>query len=192
MEINLYRIIERTKVAGPGYRFCLWVQGCSRHCEGCMAVETWPFDKGTPMETDDILDLIVKTPSIEGITCLGGEPFEQAEAVGILAKKVKARGLSVTVFTGYIYDELIAKNDNKINCLLEVTDLLIDGPFIQEQFDLSRPWVGSANQRYHFLTDRYSKDDLKDINNQIEVRISSDGKVLINGMGNFDKISRII
>lgn len=192
MVIQVHRIIERTKMAGPGYRFCLWVQGCSRHCDGCMAVETWPFDAGMPMETDCVFNLIAATPNIEGVTFLGGEPFEQAEAVGDLAEKVKHEGMSVTVFTGYVYDELIAKNDSNIKHLLEMTDLLIDGPFIREQFDLNRPWVGSANQRYLFLTDRYSEDDLKDINNQIEVRISPDGKTLINGMGDFSKIRKLI
>lgn len=192
MKIRIHRIIANTKTAGPGHRFCIWVQGCSHHCKGCMAVETWDFDGGQLMETDDIFDMITHTTDIEGVTFLGGEPFEQAKAVSILAGMIQSLGLSVTVFTGYTYDELIKKNDLDINNLISATDLLIDGRFMEEKFDLSRPWVGSSNQRYHFLTKRYCETDISNIKNKIEIRISPNGKILINGMGDFKDIKKII
>jgi anaerobic ribonucleoside-triphosphate reductase activating protein len=157
-----------------------------------MAVETWDFDGGQLMETDDIFDMITHTSDIEGVTFLGGEPFEQAKAVSILAGMIQSLGLSVTVFTGYTYDELIIKNDLDINNLISATDLLIDGRFMEEKFDLSRPWVGSSNQRYHFLTKRYCETDISNIKNKIEIRISPNGKILINGMGDFKDIKKII
>ncbi len=192
MVIRVYRILERTKMAGPGWRFCLWVQGCGRHCEGCMAEETWDYDGGAEMSTESVFERISAVKDIEGITFLGGEPLDQAAAVYELVQRCRPFGLSVTVFTGYTYEELLSKNDRNINDLLSATDLLIDGPFIQRQFDLSRPWVGSANQQYRFLTEKYSESDIKDVRNQIEVRISKNGETLVNGMGNFDKIKKLI
>jgi anaerobic ribonucleoside-triphosphate reductase activating protein len=129
---------------------------------------------------------------IEGITFLGGEPFEQPEAVAALAELSQAAGLSVVTFTGFRYEELRSFDNRLVKLLLNATDLLIDGPFIREQFDLSRPWVGSSNQRFHFLTERYNENDLSGIHNQIEVRIAPNGKTLINGMGDFSKIKKIL
>lgn len=192
MKIQIYRSLERTKMAGPGWRFCLWVQGCSRHCKGCMAKETWPHDGGNSMDTKTLFQQISATRNIEGVTFLGGEPFEQSEAVAALARQAQAIGLSVVTFTGLNYEELLADENMYTRRLLDTTDLLIDGLFVQEQFDLSRPWVGSSNQRFFFLTDRYSESDLEGISNQIEVRIASNGKTFINGMGDFAKIKKLL
>jgi len=192
MKIQIYRLLERTKMAGPGQRFCIWVQGCSRHCEGCMAKETWPHDGGNIMDTEKLFQQITVTPDIEGITFLGGEPFEQPEAVAALAEQTQSVGFSVVTFTGFTYKELFSLNDPHIQSLLNATDLLIDGSFIQDQFDLSRPWVGSSNQQFHFLSARYSESDLEDIHNQIEVRVAPNGETLINGMGDFTKIKKLL
>ena len=69
-------------------------------------------------------------------------------------------------------------------------DLLIDGGFEQDKFDLSRPWVGSSNQRYYFLTDFYTPEILQKYKNKIEARISKDGRLELNGMGDFGKVSK--
>lgn len=143
------------------------------------------------METEDIIKRMLSVSSIEGITFLGGEPMEQTEAVYEIAQAAQAVALTVTVFTGYTYRELLDKNDAYVSNLLGVTDLLIDGPFLQEKFDLARPWVGSSNQQYHFFTDKYSESDLVGVRNQVEVRIFSDGKALVNGMGDFEKIKKL-
>ena len=192
MQIQVYHLLERTKMAGPGQRFCIWVQGCNRHCTGCMAEETWSHDGGNAMSTDVLWEKIINTCDIEGITFLGGEPLEQPEAVAALAEQAQATGLSVVIFTGFTYKELLADVDPNIHRLLSSADLLIDGPFMQEQFDLSRPWVGSLNQQFNFLTDRYNYDDLSGIQNQIEIRIDKNGKTLINGMGDFSKIRKLL
>jgi len=190
MRIQIHRLLERTAMAGPGQRFCIWVQGCSRHCEGCMARETWPPQGGTPMDTDALFARIVKA-DIEGITFLGGEPFGQAKAAAALAGQARAAGLSVVTFTGFTYEELLASGEARALRLLDATDLLIDGPYIQAQSDLSRPWVGSANQRYRFLTGRYNENDLA-TPNRIEVRIARDGTALVNGMGDFSEIKTLL
>lgn len=192
MRLQVHRILDSTLMAGPGRRFCVWVQGCSRHCEGCAASDTWAFDGGMPMDTDALFSQIAATPHIEGVTFLGGEPFEQAEAVAALAEAAQNGGLSVVTFTGYTLPALREGAIKAADALLCATDLLIDGPFERARFDLSRPWVGSANQRYHFLTGRYGPDDLVGVKNRVEVRIAPDGSALVNGMGDFDAIKNLL
>ena len=190
MQINVYKFIKKTNAEGPGQRFCLWVQGCSRHCKGCFAKETWTHRPNKIMEIDELFSLITAQNDIEGITFLGGEPFEQAKALAKLAKMVKNEGLSVLTFTGNRYEELKNAQNNDYDELLAQTDLLIDGGFEEEKFDLSRPWVGSKNQRYIFLTDRYNENEIKNCKNKIEVRIAKNGFIFINGMGDFNAIER--
>lgn len=188
--LNIYKIIERTEVEGPGVRFCIWVQGCKKHCPECFAKETWEFGAGQNYTTDEIFSRIMAQKDIEGVTFLGGEPFEQAQELVVLAKKIKAQNLSVVCFTGYTIEELKAKNSSAVNRFLKYIDLLIDGGFEKEKFDLSRPWVGSSNQRYIFLSDFYSQEDIVQYKNKIEARIGLDGKLEINGMGDFDRIKK--
>lgn len=197
MKLRVFNIIKNTKVEGPGNRYCIWVQGCSRHCKGCQAVHTWAHDKGELYDVEDIIEDIFNAAynshsvrseesHIEGVTFLGGEPFEQAEALGIIAERVKEKGLSVLCFTGGKLEEL---RENPVNKkLLDNTDLLIDGEFIEELTDYSRPWCGSSNQRYHFLTDRYNEEIFTKYKNKVEVNISKNGQIFMNGMGNFDEI----
>lgn len=189
MEINVYKYLPITKVEGPGTRFCIWVQGCSRHCDGCWAKNTWSFEPNQLITVDEMFELIQGQKEIEGVTFLGGEPFEQAGALSKLAEKVRAVGLSVLTFTGGCYEDLKNSNDEDILSLLNNTDLLIDGQFLKSEFDLSRPWVGSKNQRYIFLTDRYSIDEIMTYKNKAEIRIDKDGGFFINGMGNFEDLS---
>lgn len=188
--LNLYKIIPLTEVEGPNKRFCLWVQGCKKHCVGCWAKETWEFGVGTDYSVEKLTELIQNQKEIEGVTFLGGEPFEQAEPLSRIAQNVKKLGLSVVCFTGYTIEELRAKNSQAVNKLLENIDLLVDGGFEKDNFDLSRPWVGSSNQRYIFLTDFYSPEEIKKYKNKVEVRISEGGKLEINGMGDFERIKK--
>lgn len=190
MKLWIHRIIERTKVEGPNTRFCIWVQGCSRGCKGCYAKKTWDKSQGTVYSVDDIFARIKARKDIEGVTFLGGEPFEQAAALGLLAKKCKEIGLGVLTFTGGNYEDLRAQQDKDIDLLLNNTDLLIDGKFDVEKLDYSRPWVGSSNQRYLFLTDRYCEADIEKAGNKVEIRFEKSGRILLNGMGDFDKITR--
>lgn len=189
--LDVYRIIPNTSVEGPENRFCIWVQGCKKHCLGCWAKDTWAFDVGQKYSVESLFNqILAQKDNIEGVTFLGGEPFEQAKALAKLAKLVKSSGLSVVCFTGYLLEELKAKNDEFVDLLLSSIDLLIDGGFEQDKFDLSRPWVGSSNQRYYFLSDFYSPEILQKYKNKIEARISKDGSLEINGMGDFKKISK--
>ncbi len=190
MKLRVFNILKNTKVEGPGIRYCIWTQGCSRHCKGCQAVHTWSHSGGKLYDVKEIIEDIKKQKEIEGVTFLGGEPFEQAEACGVIAKEVKKNGLSVLCFTGGLLEDLSLDTKNKM--LLENTDLLIDGAFEIDKVDYSRPWCGSSNQRYHFLTDRYNEEIFTKYKNKVEVNISKSGVVFMNGMGNFEDIMRKI
>ncbi len=187
MQLRVFNIIKTTKAEGPGTRYCIWVQGCSKHCKGCQAVHTWSHNGGELYDVQDIIDDIRKfKDKLEGVTFLGGEPFEQAEALGIIAESIKNEGLSILCFTGGKLEELRENPANKR--LLDNIDLLIDGEYVKELTDYSRPWCGSSNQRYHFLTDRYNEDIFTTYKNKVEVNISKNGQIFMNGMGNFDEI----
>ena len=186
MKLRVFNIVKNTRVEGPEIRYCIWVQGCSRHCRGCQAVHTWPHNGGILYETSEIIEDIMSQKAIEGVTFLGGEPFEQAEALGIIAEAVKKSGLGVVCFTGGLLEELQKDKINKR--LLNNIDLLIDGEFMMDKVDYSRPWCGSSNQRYHFLTDRYNEEIFTKYKNKVEVNISKSGVIFMNGMGNFDEI----
>lgn len=186
MKLRVFNILKKTKVEGPGTRYCIWVQGCSRHCKGCQAVHTWLHSGGQLIEVKEIIADIAAQKDIEGVTFLGGEPFEQSEALGIIAENVRKAGLSVLCFTGALIEDLRVNPLNKK--LLNNIDLLIDGEFMIDKIDYSRPWCGSSNQRYHFLTSRYNDEIFAKYKNKVEVNISKSGVIFMNGMGNFDEI----
>lgn len=186
MKLRVSNILKKTRVEGPELRYCIWVQGCSRHCKGCQAVHTWSHTGGKLFDISDILSDIKKQEGIEGVTFLGGEPFEQAEALGLIAEEVQKLGLGVLCFTGDLLENL--RKEEKNEKLLSNIDLLIDGEFRINELDYSRPWCGSKNQRYHFLTNRYSEEIFDKYKNKVEVNVSKNGTVFINGMGNFEEI----
>lgn len=189
--IRAARILEKTRAEGPGLRFCLWVQGCTIRCPGCYAAALQPLDGGFPVEEEELIRRIRDlAPELEGVTFLGGEPFLQAEALARVAAAARAEGLSVLCFTGYVYEELLARDDAAVRALLEQTDLLLDGPYRQEERDFSRPLVGSRNQSFRFLTGRYTPRDLLAWKNRVEIRIGKDGICRLNGMGDFPALER--
>lgn len=183
-------IVDDTEAEGPGRRFAVWVQGCSLRCAGCCNPEMFDARRGTPQPIEELLARVPAT--VEGITLLGGEPFEQAPAAAAFARAVRARGLTVMVFTGYTLAELGARED--AGELLAVTDLLVDG-----RYDRTRPepppphgrrWLGSTNQVMHHLTSAYAIDDPRlRAANTIEIRLSR-GALSINGWPSADRIVR--
>src|SRR5205814_5009897 len=117
----------------------------------------------------------------EGITLLGGEPFAHAAGAAGLAKAVRRLGLTVMVFSGHTLEEIRACNDPVADELLAHTDILVDGPYVRELPETTRRWIGSANQRIHFLTDRYRADDpCWRERNPLEIRVR-DGEITVNG-----------
>ena len=191
MDIRINSYIPITNVEGVGARFAIWVQGCSIRCEGCANSHMWNFDGGTSYKICEFIEIIKSYKDrIEGITWLGGEPTEQIQAVTEISKTVQEIGLSVILFTGYKYSKL--KENKDFQTLIKYVDILIDGEYEQEKTDYSRAWVGSSNQNYYFLTDRYSKSVISEYKNKIEVRITSENKVIMTGMGNFKKLAKLV
>jgi len=117
---------------------------------------------------------------VEGITLLGGEPFEQAESLAALAEAAREQGLGVMTFTGYRVERIRRSERAGWRALLDNTDLLVDGLFLRERLDSTRPWVGSTNQRFIHLTDRY-RDAVATPHDRVEIRVRRDGGVAING-----------
>ena len=190
VDIRINSYIPITDVEGVGTRFAIWVQGCSIHCKGCANSHMWDKKGGTLYNTDDLINLIKSYKDrVEGVTFLGGEPLEQIEAVTEISKAVQEIGLSVIMFTGYEYRNLEQRAD--FQELIKYIDILIDGRYEQDKTDYSRAWVGSSNQNYYFLTDRYNKTVITECKNKIEIRISPDNTVVITGMGNFEQIKEM-
>ena len=160
MECNLRinDIIEDSIVDGPGLRFTIFVQGCPHNCRGCHNPQTHAFDGGRLITVDELFDRYRKNPLLSGVTFSGGEPFCQPEALARLGQMVRKEGGNVITYTGFIYEDLLdrASSDPWVKALLDVTDLLIDGPYIEEQRSLELPFRGSANQRLIRLTDDFS------------------------------------
>jgi len=192
MYLEINRIVKNTSVEGFGKRYCIWVQGCSIKCKGCANISAIEKGKGKKIKITEIVADILETKDIEGITFLGGEPFEQAKSLSLIAEEIKRNQLSVITFTGYRYEYLKKCDNLYFNKLLKFTDLLIDGEFDISQFDVSRPWTGSSNQNYIFITDRYKKSQLNDVKNRFEIQIDIDGNIFINGMGDYKKLEKIL
>lgn len=191
VDIRINSYIPVTDVEGVGTRFAIWVQGCSNHCEGCANSHMWDKEGGTLFNTNDLINLIkAYKDRIEGVTWLGGEPLEQIEAVTVISKVVQEIGLSVIVFTGYEYEFIKDRAD--VQELIKNIDILVDGRYEQDKTDYSRAWVGSSNQKYYYFSNRYNKEIVSSYKNKIEVRISPNNKVVMSGMGDFEKIKKMV
>lgn len=134
-------------VNGDGLRAVVWTQGCPNHCPGCQNPETWDFTGGFLVSIDEILERLSKFRGQTGLTFCGGEPFVQPRACREIAERVrKELGWDVWSFSGFVYEQ-IKKAGGDAWEFLKSLDVLIDGPFILKQKDLSLKFRGSKNQR---------------------------------------------
>ena len=181
MPLFLAQTIPQTQAEGPGNRFALWVQGCSLRCPGCCNPEFFKFGGGEVVEPEQLASRVLDTPAIEGVSILGGEPFDQAKALLPFIQRVREAKLSVMVYSGYRLAELNAKPDPAVHHILAQIDLLVDGRFDRNQPESSRRWIGSANQQLHFLSDRYHVLDPQFWSeNTLEIRFDG-ATVTVNG-----------
>jgi len=153
-----YATIKWADVAnGPGVRVSLFVSGCTHHCPGCFNEEAQDFAYGQPFtgaEEERILTALAPD-HIKGLSLLGGEPFEPGNQRALLPflRRVKERfpDKEIWCYSGYTLDgELWQDSRARCECtdeLLSLIGILVDGPFIEAQKDLSLRFRGSANQR---------------------------------------------
>lgn len=182
--LNLASIRLCTESEGPGKRFAIWVQGCERRCPGCCNMDMQEIKKNIIVDTKDLIELINRSMScdeIEGLSFIGGEPMLQAEGLSEIAMWAHSVGLTVLVFTGYLLSELKAMKNDSIEKLLSEIDILVDGPYLQEEYDDERDWVGSKNQIVHFLSPAYKAGiEHEKQSHKMELLIS-EKNLLING-----------
>lgn len=157
-----YGMIKEYDVAdGPGVRVSLFVSGCRHHCKGCFNEETWDFSYGQPYteETKERILSLLEPIYIQGLTVLGGEPFEpenQRELVGLL-KEVREihPKKDIWCYTGFVYEKDLMPGGRAYTEvtkeMLSYIDVLVDGPFIEKEKDISLQFRGSKNQRILFL-----------------------------------------
>lgn len=159
-------ILYNDMAAAPGVSVTFFSQGCPHHCKGCHNPETWDFEGGKEF-TPDTLNKIVEGLTAQGIQrnfCLmGGEPLcpENIFLSYLIVSTVKEKvpGAKIYVWTGYEYENLVAHNNKHTMMLLNVADVLIDGPYIESLRDVTLPMRGSSNQRIIDLT-KYRKNDI--------------------------------
>jgi anaerobic ribonucleoside-triphosphate reductase activating protein len=175
--LNVARWLPRSAVNGPGERFVLWLQGCGLACPGCWNPDTWSFAPRLLLSVEEVMELVKGSPAIEGVTLTGGEPFAQAQALAPLARRIRAAGLSLVVFTGHELDELRSRAARE---LLASVDVLVTGRFVMAERDLGLPLRGSRNQRVLFLTDRYNETHLQS-EKHAEIYIHADGSIYMTG-----------
>lgn len=153
-----YAVIRKSDIAnGPGVRVSLFVSGCRHACKGCFNREAWDFSYGRPFgetEIKLILDACGKS-YIEGLTLLGGEPFEPENRVGLieLCKRFHKRFPEKTIwcYSGFVFDsELLSDGiaePETARELLSLIDVLVDGRFVESLKSPALMFRGSSNQR---------------------------------------------
>lgn len=152
-----YGNIKKCDIAnGVGVRTVLFVSGCTHHCKGCFQPETWDFSYGEPYttETEDEIIESLRPSYVNGLTLLGGEPFEpqnQRALIGLL-RRIRRELPEKTIwgFSGYTWEELIG--ESRAHCevtdeMLSMLDVLVDGEFVEEKRNISLRFRGSENQR---------------------------------------------
>lgn len=146
--LRLFGTATDSIVDGVGLRYAVFVQGCTHRCPGCHNPESQPSEGGYIASIDELVREIEGNKLIGGATLSGGEPFEQCDACVALARKLKGHGLNLWVYSGYLYEDLIAgKPDAHAPDLLALCDVLVDGPFVEALHSYDLKWRGSSNQR---------------------------------------------
>ncbi len=179
--LNVYHYVRRTSVLGPGQRFGLWLQGCSRKCFACIAPDSHG-DNGTNISVAEMFAIIDSVKGIQGITISGGEPLEQPDALYELLSIVKMETpLDVILFTGYAYSSILQSKNTK---LLKKIDLLIDEVYDETKND-NNYLRGSSNQNFIFLSEKFLpiKDELYTKHSrEFEIFVQNENNIFISGV----------
>lgn len=142
--LRVLSVVEGTAVDGPGLRTSIYFAGCEHHCPACHNQESWDKDGGTEMTIDELLERIADAGW--NVTFSGGDPMLQVEGVTELARRIHDElHLTIWCYTGYTWEQVNASP--RLRQLLPWIDVLVDGPYIDAQRDLSLLFRGSGNQR---------------------------------------------
>lgn len=150
MNLRIAGTINDSIVDGPGIRFTIFTQGCPHRCKGCHNPQTHDLYGGKIVTIDSLIIQIQSNPLLDGVTFSGGEPFLQAESLAELGKYIHAHtSLNIVTYTGYTFEELLSVSNVDKACmrLLEESDILIDGLFIESEKSYELRFKGSSNQR---------------------------------------------
>lgn len=167
-----YGAIKKRDIAnGPGVRVVLFVSGCTHHCKGCFQPQTWDFNYGeeyTAETEQELIDALVPD-FIDGLTLLGGEPFEpenQKELITLLRRlRKELPQKTVWAFSGYTFEELTGKKESRARCevtdeMLSLVDVLVDGEFQLDKRNISLQFRGSENQRLIDLPQTFQNGEI--------------------------------
>lgn len=177
-ELHAYQ--PRSRANGPGVRFALWFQGCTLGCPGCFNPDTHDRSPRERRPVGSLIEeILAQGDAVEGVTLSGGEPLQQPDAVLALVQGIRQAGnLSIVVFSGYTLDEIRALPLGPE--IVENIDVLIDGRYDPHE-RMARHLRGSANQRVHLLTERYTMADIE-ATPEAEIIIDAQGRVTLSGV----------
>ncbi|GAA5415798.1 anaerobic ribonucleoside-triphosphate reductase-activating protein [Paraliobacillus ryukyuensis] len=149
--MRVMNILHDSVVDGEGLRTVIFFAGCPHFCKGCHNPASWNIRNGTEMTVEEVVNEAGSNP-LTDITLSGGEPFFQAKEVAQVAKRLKEIGKHIWAYTGFTLEQLQQSDDPYQRELLGYCDVLVDGPFILAERDLSLTFRGSRNQRVIDLT----------------------------------------
>ena len=172
-----------SKVNGPGNRFVLWTQGCSKGCSECFNPETWStnvYKEYSPIE----LFHIIRNFEVDGITISGGDPLEQEDELLRLLMLLSSIRFKkgIILFSGFTRAE-ISSNFIREQCLKYI-DVLIDGRY-EKNLKLDFSLRGSSNQEFYFFSDKISRDELF-FDQEIEISCL-EGDIMMTGFPNVSR-----
>lgn len=169
--IKMSGIEPESIVDGPGFRYVIFVQGCPHHCKGCHNPDTHDPEGGYEISASELIgDIEARRAHLRGITLSGGEPLCQAESLLPVAEFSKNLGLSIMIYTGFTFEEIFSPdasirfpdlNMDAIRQLIEISDILVDGRFEEEEKDLTLLFRGSRNQRLIDIKKTMDTDEIK-------------------------------
>ena len=184
--ISLGHRLDRSEIYGPGLRAVFWTQGCNLACKGCWNTQYWSKKGGNTILVSHLLEELDSINGIEGITLLGGEPLQQAEASLQLIKGCKEKGLTVFLYTGYDPSEF----DSAMQQCFDLSDIAVTGRYEQGLRDTTLRWRGSRNQQVHFISNAYDDSVLKE-QTEVECHILQNGQIRPAGYAEEDLASMV-
>jgi anaerobic ribonucleoside-triphosphate reductase activating protein len=178
--LRIHNFEPLSRANGPGLRAVIWVQGCTLGCPGCFNPQTHIRTAGENWPVSSLMDkILAEQGNIEGVTISGGEPLQQRPALQALLSRIKLKtSLSVVLFSGYTWFEI--QKMRRINGLLSNLDVLLAGRYDQSQH-IAASLTGSANKTIHFLTPRYTINDIQTVP-VAEVILTETGEIHLTGI----------